>query len=41
MKSPPAERIGAGRDLVVIVVSDHGSTRIPAGVPNLSPNLEA
>jgi len=30
-----AERIGAARDLVVIVVSDHGSTRIPADAPNL------
>jgi len=29
-----AERIGAERDLVVIVVSDHGSTRIPAKAPN-------
>lgn len=29
------ERIGAARDLVVIVVSDHGSTRIPAEAPNL------
>ena len=29
-----AERIGAERDLVVIVISDHGSTRIPAGAPN-------
>ncbi len=29
------ERIGAPRDLVVIVISDHGSTRIPAEAPNL------
>ncbi|MFQ5854903.1 MAG: hypothetical protein ACE5LU_04575 [Anaerolineae bacterium] len=29
------ERIGAERDLVVIVTSDHGSTRIPAQAPNL------
>jgi len=29
-----AERIGAERDLLVIVVSDHGSTRIPAKAPN-------
>lgn len=29
------ERIGAARDLRVIVVSDHGSTRIPAQAPNL------
>lgn len=29
-----AERIGAERDLVVIVLSDHGSTRIPANAPN-------
>jgi hypothetical protein len=29
-----AERIGAERDLVVIVISDHGSTRIPASAPN-------
>ncbi len=30
-----AERIGAARDLVVIVSSDHGSTRIPPQLPNL------
>ena len=29
------ERIGAERDLVVIAISDHGSTRIPADAPNL------
>jgi len=29
-----AERIGAERDLTVIVISDHGSTRIPADAPN-------
>jgi len=29
-----AERIGAERDLVVIVLSDHGSTRIPPDAPN-------
>ncbi len=29
------ERIGAARDLVAIVISDHGSTRIPAEAPNL------
>ena len=29
-----AERIGAERDLIVIVTSDHGSTRIPADAPN-------
>jgi len=29
-----AERIGAERDMVVIVVSDHGSTRIPLNAPN-------
>ena len=29
-----AERIGAERDLVVIVISDHGSTRIAAAAPN-------
>jgi hypothetical protein len=29
------ERIGAARDLAVIVISDHGSTRIPAEAPNL------
>ena len=29
------DRIGAARNLVVIVVSDHGSTRIPADAPNL------
>jgi len=29
-----AERIGAMRDLVVIVTSDHGSTRISADAPN-------
>jgi len=29
-----AGRIEAERDLVVIVTSDHGSTRIPAGAPN-------
>jgi len=29
-----AERIGAERDLVVIVISDHGSTRICADAPN-------
>lgn len=29
-----AERVGAERDLVVIVTSDHGSTRIPADAPN-------
>jgi len=29
-----AERIGAERDLVVIVISDHGSTRISAEAPN-------
>jgi hypothetical protein len=29
------ERIGAPHDLVVIVISDHGSTRIPAKAPNL------
>ncbi len=29
------ERIGAARDLGVIVLSDHGSTRIPADAPNL------
>lgn len=29
-----AQRIGAERDLVVIVVSDHGSTRIPGAAPN-------
>ncbi|RLC91048.1 MAG: hypothetical protein DRI77_14280, partial [Chloroflexi bacterium] len=29
-----AERIGAERDLVVIVISDHGSTRISADAPN-------
>jgi len=29
------ERVGAARDLVVIVISDHGSTRIPAEAPNL------
>lgn len=29
-----AERIGAERDLVVIVLSDHGSTCIPADAPN-------
>jgi hypothetical protein len=29
-----AERIGAEHNLVVIVVSDHGSTRIPAEAPN-------
>ncbi len=29
------ERIGAARDLVIIVISDHGSTRIPAEAPNL------
>lgn len=28
-------RIGAERDLVVILISDHGSTRIPADAPNL------
>lgn len=30
-----AQRIGADRNLVVIVISDHGSTRIPAEAPNL------
>jgi hypothetical protein len=30
-----AERIGAERDLVVILISDHGSTRIPPDAPNL------
>jgi len=29
-----AERIGAERDLAVIVISDHGSTRIAADAPN-------
>lgn len=29
------ERIGAGRDMQVIVLSDHGSTRIPPQAPNL------
>jgi hypothetical protein len=29
------QRIGADRDLVVIAISDHGSTRIPAEAPNL------
>lgn len=29
-----AERIGAERDLVVIFLSDHGSTRIPSTAPN-------
>ena len=29
-----AERIGAERDLVVIVIPDHGSTRIPSDAPN-------
>lgn len=29
------ERIGAARDLVVVALSDHGSTRIPAAAPNL------
>jgi len=30
-----AQRIGADRDLVVISVSDHGSTRIPCNAPNI------
>jgi len=30
-----AERIGAERELIVIVLSDHGSTRIPADAPNI------
>jgi hypothetical protein len=30
-----AARIGAEHDLVVIIISDHGSTRIPAGAPNV------
>ena len=30
-----AQRIGADRDLVVILVSDHGSTRIPGDAPNI------
>jgi hypothetical protein len=29
-----AERIGAERDLVLIVIPDHGSTRIPSDAPN-------
>jgi hypothetical protein len=30
-----ADRIGAGRDLTVVIVSDHGSTRIPKGTINV------
>lgn len=30
-----AERIGAERDLTVVIVSDHGSTRIPRGTINV------
>lgn len=30
-----AERIGADRDLTVVVISDHGSTRIPKGTINV------
>ena len=30
-----AQRIGAERDLMVIVTSDHGSTRIPKGIVNV------
>lgn len=30
-----AQRIGAERDLMVIVTSDHGSTRIPKGIANV------
>jgi hypothetical protein len=30
-----AQRIGADRDLVVILISDHGSTRIPGNAPNI------
>lgn len=30
-----AERIGADRDLTVVIVSDHGSTRIPKGTINV------
>ena len=30
-----AQRIGADRDLIVILVSDHGSTRIPKEAPNI------
>lgn len=30
-----SERIGAARNLVVIVTSDHGSTRIPSDAPNM------
>ena len=30
-----AERIGAEMDLVTIIISDHGSTRIPSSAPNI------
>lgn len=30
-----AERIGADRDLTVVIISDHGSTRIPKGTVNV------
>jgi hypothetical protein len=30
-----AQKIGAQQDLTVVVISDHGSTRIPRGITNV------